>query len=85
MALIEWRRQVLEIMELMTDLVECVNNDTKEVICDTVGRCSSGHATSSPLDEIEEDFPVAGWGCVCCSIDRARESLFFLSAPPLTH
>lgn len=55
MALIEWRRQVLEIMELMTDLVECVNNDTKEVICDTVGRCSSGHATSSPLDEIEED------------------------------
>lgn len=53
-ALANWRRQVSEIMELMTDLVECVNNDTKEVIYDTVGRCSSGQA-SSPLEEIEED------------------------------
>jgi len=53
MALNKWKRQVLEGIELLTDLVECVNNDTKEVICDTVGRCSSGH-TSSPLDGIDE-------------------------------
>lgn len=53
-ALVNWRRQVSEMMELMSDLVECVNNDTKEVIYDTVGRCSSGQA-SSPLEEIEED------------------------------
>ena len=40
-------------MEFTKDLVECVNNDTKEVMYDSMG-FSLGH-DSSTMEEIEED------------------------------
>merc|ERR1739838_1215302 len=48
-----WRSQLGEIMEFTKDLVECVNNDTKEVMYDSMG-FSLGH-DSSTMEEIEED------------------------------
>jgi hypothetical protein len=41
-------------MEFTKDLVECVNNDTKEVMSDTMG-LASGHESTSTIDEVEED------------------------------
>jgi len=47
-----WRSQLGGIMEFTKDLVECVNNDTKEVMYDSMG-FSLGH--ESNMEEIEED------------------------------
>merc|ERR1740137_154291 len=47
-----WRSQLGAIMEFTKDLVECVNNDTKEVMYDSMG-FSLGH--ESNMEEIEED------------------------------
>ena len=41
-------------MEFTKDLVDCVNNDTKEVMYDTMG-LKSGHESTSTIDEVEED------------------------------
>jgi len=49
-----WRNQLEGIMEFTKDLVECVNNDTKEVMYDTMG-LSSGHESTSTIEEIDED------------------------------
>jgi len=49
-----WRSQLEGIMEFTKDLVECVNNDTKEVMYDSMG-LSSGHESTSTIEEIEED------------------------------
>jgi len=49
-----WRNQLEGIMEFTKDLVECVNNDTKEVMYDTMG-LSSGHDSTSTIEEIDED------------------------------
>eukprot|EP00092_Neocalanus_flemingeri_P084798 GFUD01106575.1.p1 GENE.GFUD01106575.1~~GFUD01106575.1.p1 ORF type:complete len:750 (-),score=216.39 GFUD01106575.1:1605-3854(-) len=49
-----WRSQLEGIMEFTKDLVECVNNDTKEVMYDSMG-LSSGHLSNSTIEELEED------------------------------
>jgi len=49
-----WRSQLEGIMEFTKDLVECVNNDTKEVMYDSMG-LSSGHDSTSTLEEIDEE------------------------------
>merc|ERR1711936_821017 len=49
-----WRSQLEAIMEFTKDLIECVNNDTKEVMYDSMG-LSSGHESTSTIEEIEEE------------------------------
>merc|ERR1711970_636915 len=49
-----WRGQLEGIMEFTKDLVECVNNDTWEVMYDSMG-LSSGHDSTSTLEEIDEE------------------------------
>jgi hypothetical protein len=49
-----WRSQLEGIMEFTKDLVDCVNNDTKEVMYDTMG-LTLGHESTSIIDEKEED------------------------------
>jgi len=49
-----WRSQLESIMEFTKDLIECVNNDTKEVMYDSMG-LSSGHESTSTIEEIEEE------------------------------
>jgi len=49
-----WRSQVEGIMEFTKDLVECVNNDTKEVMYDSMG-LSSGHDSTSTIEEMDEE------------------------------
>jgi len=49
-----WRSQLEGIMEFTKDLVECVNNDTKEVMYDSMG-LSSGHESTSTIEEIDEE------------------------------
>jgi len=49
-----WRSQLEGIMEFTKDLIECVNNDTKEVMYDSMG-LTSGHESTSTIEEIEED------------------------------
>jgi len=46
-----WRCQLEGIMEFTKDLIDCVNNDTKELMYDSTG--SSGH--ESTIDEMIED------------------------------
>merc|ERR1719219_3196528 len=46
-----WRCQLEGIMEFTKDLIECVNNDTKELMYDS----SSGHDSASTIEELEED------------------------------
>jgi hypothetical protein len=41
-------------MEFTKDLVECVNNDTREAMYDTMG-LTSRHESTSIIDEVEED------------------------------
>jgi len=52
--LMNWQSQMDGIMEFTKDLVECVNNDTKEVMNDCMG-LSSGHESTSTIEEMEED------------------------------
>jgi len=47
-----WRSQMEAIMEFTKDLIECVNNDTKEVMYDSMGLSSS---PASTIEEIEEE------------------------------
>ena len=46
-----WRSQVQGIMEFTKDLIECVNNDTKELMYDG----ASGHESASTIEELVED------------------------------
>lgn len=48
-----WRIQLEGIMEFTKDLIECVNNDTKEVINDT--GFVYGRESASTIEELEED------------------------------
>jgi len=50
-----WRRQMEGVMEFTADLVECVNNDTKEVMAEALGGSSSPMETSLTIEEKEED------------------------------
>merc|ERR1711936_290219 len=46
-----WRSPVQGIMEFTKDLIECVNNDTKELMYDG----ASGHESASTIEELVED------------------------------
>merc|ERR1719507_1913558 len=46
-----WRSQLEGIMEFTKDLIECVNNDTKELMYDS----SSGHDSASTIEEEEDE------------------------------
>ena len=46
-----WRSQLEGIMEFTKDLIECVNNDTKELMYDS----SSGHDSASTIEELMEE------------------------------
>jgi len=46
-----WRGQLEGIMEFTKDLIECVNNDTKELMYDS----SYGHESASIIEELIED------------------------------
>jgi len=50
-----WRREMEGVMEFTMDLVECVNNDTKEAIAEALGSCSSPTEASETIEEKEED------------------------------
>ena len=42
-----------DIMEFTKDLIECVNNDTKELMYDSTG--SSGHESTDTIEEMTEN------------------------------
>ena len=50
-----WRKQMEGVMEFTSDLVECVNNDTKDSIADALGGAISPMDTSITIEEKEED------------------------------
>lgn len=50
---VSWRQQVEGCMEFTKDLIECVNNDTKELLYDSMG-LSSGHESTETIEELEE-------------------------------
>jgi len=50
-----WRSQLEAIMEFTKDLIECVNNDTKEVMHDSMGLSSSYASTIEEIEEEDED------------------------------
>jgi len=50
-----WRSQLEAIMEFTKDLIECVNNDTKEVMYDSMGLSSAHESTSTIQEEEDED------------------------------
>jgi len=49
-----WRNQFDEIMEFTKDLIDCVNNETREIMHDKLGQSSDNESTST-IDEIDED------------------------------
>lgn len=49
----EWRRQFEDTMETTKDMIECVNNETKEGISESMEQ-TSGHESTSIMEEIEE-------------------------------
>jgi len=51
--MMSWRLQLEGIMEFTKDLIECVNNDTKELMYDSTG--SSGHESTDTIEELIED------------------------------
>eukprot|EP00092_Neocalanus_flemingeri_P001664 GFUD01001775.1.p1 GENE.GFUD01001775.1~~GFUD01001775.1.p1 ORF type:complete len:778 (+),score=227.17 GFUD01001775.1:185-2518(+) len=52
--LARWRRQMEGVLDFTNDLVECINNDTKEAIIETAER-SSELDTSLIMEELEEE------------------------------
>ena len=50
-----WRKQMEGVMEFTSDLVDCVNNDTKDSIADALGGAISPMDTSITIEEKEED------------------------------
>lgn len=50
-----WRKQMEGVMEFTSDLVDCVNNDTKDSIADALGDTVSPMETSITIEEKEED------------------------------
>jgi len=51
--MMSWRLQMDDIMEFTKDLIECVNNDTKELMYDSTG--SSGHESTDTIEEMTEN------------------------------
>ena len=51
--MVSWRCQLEGIMDFTRDLIECVNNDTKELMYDSSG--SSGHESADTIEEMIED------------------------------
>merc|ERR1719334_829250 len=49
----EWRRQFEDTMETTKDMIECVNNETKEGISESMEQ-TSGYESTSIMEEIEE-------------------------------
>lgn len=50
-----WRKQMEGVMEFTSDLIECVNNDTKDNIAEALGTTSSPLQTSLTIEEKEEE------------------------------